>query len=310
MSSKFLYRSYPAAVTAAVTDARQATLVLGDSLALIRKIPSNSVDLVFSSPPYCMGKEYESTSDVSVFIKQHKTLLPELVRIVKPGGSLCWQIGNHTKNGIVTPLDSLVIAEMMQQSMMQLRNRIIWNVSHGLHCTNRFSGRHETILWYSKGASYKFNLDAVRVPQKYPGKTHAKGPNKGLLSGNPLGKNPGDVWQIPNIKANHVEKTDHPCQFPVALPQIFVRALTDRNDLVFDPFMGSASTGVAAIIENRRFFGCEIDPTYIEIAKDRVIKTLNGEERVRPWNRETELPNEGTKVARIPEGFLRPETIP
>lgn len=277
--------------------------VSGDSFELIKRIPADSVDLVFSSPPYCMGKQYESTSDVLNFIEQHKILLPELVRIVKPGGSICWQVGNHTKNGVVTPLDSLVVAEMMQLPDVYLRNRIIWTVPHGLHCSNRFSGRHETILWYTKGREYEFNLDAVRVPQKYPGKRFTKGPNKGKLSGNPLGKNPGDVWEIPNVKANHIEKTDHPCQFPVALPQIFVRALTHPQSLIFDPFMGSASTGVAALIEGRRFLGCEIQSDYVSIAAARLSSAMRGTEQTRPWDRATYEPSPNEKVAQRPEHF-------
>lgn len=277
--------------------------VCGDSFKLIKKIPDGSIDLIFSSPPYCMGKQYEATSDVAEFIKQHATLLPELVRILRPGGSLCWQVGNHTKNGIVTPLDALVIAEMMKIPDVQLRNRVIWTVAHGLHCTNRFSGRHEAVLWYTKGENYTFNLDEVRVPQKYPGKTHAKGPNKGKLSGNPLGKNPGDVWEIPNVKANHIEKTEHPCQFPVALPQIFIRALTNDQDLVFDPFMGSASTGVAAVIEGRRFLGCEIDEGYTKIAEIRLRNSLNGTERTRAWDQEKYMPSPNCKVSRRPSHF-------
>src|ERR1041384_3300304 len=91
-------------------------------------------------------------------------------------------------------------------------------------------------LRYSKGRRYRFDLNAVRVPQKYPGKKHYKGPKKGKLSGNPKGKNPSDVWEIPNVKSRHVEKTKHPCQFPVALVQRLVRALTLPGSLVVDPF--------------------------------------------------------------------------
>jgi len=297
------YRLISKAVECVTGQHSKATLVQNDCLKFVKKLPDNCVDLLFSSPPYCMGKEYESSRDVTDFIEAHEALLPELIRILRPGGSLCWQVGNHVHNGIVTPLDALVYAEMLKHKEMQLRNRIIWSFSHGLHCNNRFSGRHETILWFSKGADYTFNLDAVRVPQKYPGKTHTKGPNKGKISGNPLGKNPGDVWDIPNVKANHIEKTDHPCQFPVALPQIFIRALTDKNAMVFDPFMGSGSTGVAALIEGRRFIGSEINPQYISIAENRIKNTLNGEMRIRPLHKEIYVPSPNEKVAKRPDEF-------
>ena len=132
---------------------------------------------------------------------------------------------------------------------LKLRNRIIWRFNHGLHCKKRFSGRYETILWFTKNDEYVFNLDPVRVPSKYPGKRHFKGPKRGQLSGNPLGKNPSDiwdvvqqdwedeVWDIPNVKANHPEKTEHPCQFPVELVQRCVLALTQPGGSRFRPVL-------------------------------------------------------------------------
>ena len=276
----------------------------GDCLALLKRLPDASISLVVSSPPYCMGKEYESTSSVDDFVDMHAVLMPEIVRVLKPGGSICWQIGNHVKDGAITPLDFLVFSEMRKFKEMRLRNRIIWSVGHGLHCLNRFSGRHETIMWYTKGNDYFFNLDAVRGPQKYPGKTYSSGPKKGQPSSHPLGKNPGDVWEIPQVKANHIEKTEHPCQFPVALPQILIKAMTQDGDIVMDPFRGSGSTGVAATLENRRFIGAELDGSYVEIALRRLELTADGTHRVRPWDRQIEQPSKNTKWTRVPEGHL------
>jgi adenine-specific DNA-methyltransferase len=303
MRKKMTFTSPRAAISSALVKLSVATTYMGDAWKLLQCLPSSSVDLVFSSPPYCMGKEYEDSSDIADFIASHKLLLPELVRVLKTNGSLCWQVGNHAKNGVVTPLDSLVYCEMLNLPEMKLRNRIVWSIGHGLHCSNRFSGRHESILWYTKGDDYVFNLDAVRVAQKYPGKVHSKGPNKGNLSGNPLGKNPGDVWEIPNVKANHAEKTSHPCQFPVALPQIFIRALTSSDDLIFDPFMGSGSSGVAAIAEGRRFLGCELEPSYVEISESRLRLAIEGKAPIRPWNQSNYEPGPNEKVARRPSHF-------
>lgn len=283
---------------------KDVVLINNDCLKVIKKLPDGSVDLIISSPPYCMGKEYESSSDIHDFVNIHRQLLPELVRVLKPNGSLCWQVGTHVLKGIVTPLDALIVLEMMPLEEMQLRNRIIWTVGHGLHCTNRFSGRHESILWYTKGSNYIFNLDEVRIPQKYPGKKYSKGPNKGIPSGNPLGKNPGDVWEIPNVKASHIEKTEHPCQFPVAIPQLLIRALTDKNMTVMDPFMGSGSTGVAAALEKRKFIGCDTNQFYCAIAQKRISNTLKGTEPIRPWNKEVEQPNPNEKVAQKPSYFV------
>lgn len=283
---------------------RRAALYAGDCLDLIKRIPDESVDLIVSSPPYCIGKEYEPGAVLSDFVDLHRVIFPELVRALKPGGSICWQVGSHVKDSVVTPLDYLVFAEAARHPDLRLRNRIVWSFGHGLHCSNRFSGRHETILWYSKGDSFTFQLDAVRVPQKYPGKTHVSGPRKGLPSGNPLGKNPGDVWEIPNVKAKHVEKTEHPCQFPVALPQRLVRALTTIDGVVMDPFAGSASTGVAALIEGRRFVGAELNKEYANSAGSRLALAIEGVAPVRPWDKEVFIPDSSLKVARMPPGYF------
>ena len=174
------------------------------------------------------------------------------------GEAFVSRVGHHVKQGVTVPLDALVYPIFASQPDLFLRNRIVWTFGHGVHAKRRFSGRHETVLWFTKGHNYKFNLDAVRVPQRYPGKRHYKGPNKGQWSGNPLGKNPSDVWEIPNVKANDIEKTKHPCQFPVALVQRLIRALVPPTGLVVDPFMGSGSSAVAAAIEGRSFAGCDV----------------------------------------------------
>jgi adenine-specific DNA-methyltransferase len=279
-------------------------LNLGDTHLLLEKIPDKSIDLTITSPPYCMGKEYETTTKTSDFIKNHKMLLPEIIRKTKEGGSICWQVGYHVKNGSITPLDFLIHNIMSEFSNMYLRNRIIWSYGHGLHAKKRFSGRHETVLWYTKGEEYKFNLDKIRIPQKYPGKRHYKGEKKGQFSGNPLGKNPSDVWEIPNVNAHHVEKTEHPCQFPIALAQRFIRALTPDGGLVFDPFLGSGTTAVAAILENKRFIGSEINKNYYKIAKIRCREAINGKINYRPLDKPVIAPDLRTEVAQKPKSFI------
>lgn len=303
MQSIKTYKRASSATTAAINRDAAGVLFHGECEQLLQNMPNESIDLIISSPPYCMGKEYESNEDIAKFRESHSIILPELVRVLKPGGSLCWQVGTYVRNGIVTPLDYLVYGAMMRHEDMLLRNRIVWTFGHGLHCSTRFSGRHETILWFTKGNDYSFDLDAIRVSQKYPGKTHSKGPNKGKPSGNPLGKNPGDVWEIPNVKANHIEKTAHPCQFPVGLAHRLVRALSKKGDLVFDPFCGSASTGVAAIAEERHFLGAEVVPEYIEIGLDRLSKAVRGEASFRPAEQDIHVPKPTDKVAVRPDNF-------
>lgn len=279
------------------------SLFHGDSFELLQSFPDESIDLVVTSPPYCMGKEYETSSEVEDFVVAHQRIFPEVVRMVRPGGSICWQVGNYVKNGEVVPLDFLVYDLLRKFPSIKLRNRIVWTFGHGLHCRNRFSGRHETILWFTKGDDYFFDLDAVRVPQKYPGKRSGKGPNKGEFSGNPMGKNPSDVWDIPNVKANHIEKTEHPCQFPVALVQRLIRSLVPEDGVVFDPFCGVGSSGVAAAIEKRKFVGAEISARYLGIASERIGAAELGEAKVRPIDRPVYEPKATESVAKRPEHF-------
>ena len=251
-----------------------------------------------------MGKNYDKSTKVEDFITFHETILNEIFRVTKDGGSICWQVGYHVKNGVVVPLDFLVYNIFNQIKDLFLRNRIIWTYGHGLHSQKRFSGRHESIMWFTKGKNYYFDLDSMRVPQKYPGKKHYKGSKKGKFSGNPQGKNPSDVWDIPNVKANHIEKTDHPCQFPIALVQRLIRGLTPKSGRVLDPFIGSGSTGVAAIIEGRKFVGCENDSDYYTIAKDRCLKAIGNEIKYRPINKPVLNPNSNMSVAIKPAYFL------
>lgn len=303
MSSKIVVKRASSAANLVADKEVKARLFNGDCLELLRALPDNSIDLVVTSPPYCMNKEYEEGNDISAFTEAHKLILPEVIRVTKPGGSICWQVGAHVSAGEVMPLDYLVHDLMRDNKSVQLRNRIVWTFGHGLHCTNRFSGRHEVVMWYTKGDDYYFDLDAVRVPQKYPGKLANRGPNKGLPSGNPNGKNPSDIWEIPNVKSNHVEKTDHPCQYPVALVTRLVRALCPKEGVVLDIFAGVASAGVAAILENRRFLGSEINSNYTAISEKRLQEAMSGTAKIRPLEREIYTPRPNEKVSQRPEHF-------
>lgn len=218
------------------------------------------------------------------YLEQQGAVIEECVRTLSRRGSICWQVGNYVNNGSIIPLDT-VLYPVFSDLGLKMRNRIIWHFGHGLHCSKRFSGRYETIMWFTKSDDYTFNLDPVRVPQKYPGKKHFKGPHAGQLSGNPKGKNPTDVWVIPNVKSNHVEKTEHPCQFPVELIERLVLSMTDPGDWVLDPFLGAGTTIIAAIRHGRRGAGAEIMPRYVQIARKRIEQQIDGTLRTRPMNR-------------------------
>lgn len=269
----------------------------------LAKLPEQSVDLIVTSPPYCMGKEYEASVSVDDFVTEVRSVLPDMVRSLKPGGSLCWQVGYHVRKNAVTPLDALVYLEAREFEDLYLRNRIVWSFGHGAHLKKRFSGRHETILWFSKGEDYHFDLDAVRVTQKYPGKRHYKGAKKGEWSGNPLGKNPEDVWEIPNVKASHIEKTPHPCQFPVALVQRLVKALCPAGGLVVDPYLGSGTSAVGALLERCNFAGSEIESRYLDIARERLEALAGGKLSFRA-DLPVREPEKNEAVAQTPPHFL------
>ena len=194
----------------------------GDSRYFLKGIPDNTATLIITSPPYNIAKKYEITTSIESYLNEQEPIIDELVRILAKNGSICWEVGNYVNNSEIFPLD-IFYYETFKKKGLKLRNRIVWHFGHGLHASRRFSGRYETILWFTKSDEYIFNLDSVRVPAKYPGKRHFKGPNKGKPSGNPLGKNPSDIWEflaqewendiwdIPNVKANHLEHTIHPC---------------------------------------------------------------------------------------------------
>lgn len=271
---------------------RHATSLIykGDCIELLHAIPDDSLDLVVTSPPYNLGKEYERKQRLSEYIRGQAEVIKLCIDKIADTGSICWQVGNFVENGMVVPLD-LELHHIFKDAGMSMRNRIIWHFGHGLHCSKRFSGRYETIMWYSKSDDYKFNLDPVRVPSKYPNKRYYRGNRKGELSCNPLGKNPSDVWDIPNVKHNHIEKTEHPAQFPVGLVERLVLALTDENDIVCDPYMGSGSTGVAALKNGRNSIGGEKYAKYVRLAVNRIEALCQDKLVTRPMNKPIYQPN-------------------
>jgi adenine-specific DNA-methyltransferase len=278
-------------------------LVVDDAINFLSGLEPRSVDLLVSSPPYFMGKEYDTSLQLEDFELIHQRLGPLLARVLKPTGNLCWQVGNHVSSGALVPLDILVYSAFKAENSLVLRNRIMWTFGHGAHARRRFSGRYETILWFSNGNQYYFDLDPIRIPQKYPGKKSYKGPKKGEWSCNPRGKNPSDVLDIPNVKAGHVEKTMHPCQFPVALVQRLVRGLCPPGGLVVDCFAGSASSGVAALIEGRSFLGCDTNPDYVAVGNARLEECRQGTIRYRPIERPIAAPDPALSVATRPLHF-------
>lgn len=290
-------------------------LICGDTYKVLQKMYGPIFDLIITSPPYNVGKEYEVKQSIEKYLEIQEKVIEELVRLTTDEGSICWQVGNYIKNSEVFPLD-IYYYNIFKKFGMKLRNRIIWHFGHGLHASKRFSGRYETILWFTKSDEYLFNLDDVRVPAKYPGKLHYKGDRRGRPSGNPLGKNPSDVWnkinkdwddevwEIPNVKSNHPEKTPHPCQYPVELVERCVIALTHENSWVLDPYAGVGSTIIASLINYRNCVGIEKEKEYLRIAKERIKKLQHGNLRLRPIEKQIHKPSPKDKVAQIPKEWL------
>ncbi|MGB8214442.1 MAG: site-specific DNA-methyltransferase [Anaerolineales bacterium] len=309
---------FPTEINIANTFEPDAEIVLyhGDVTDLLAKIPDNSINLIVTSPPYNLGKSYETRQSVQAYLANQSNIINELVRVLSPTGSICWQVGNFVDNGEIIPLDILYYP-IFKDLGLKLRNRIVWHFGHGLHASLRFSGRYETILWFSKTDEYYFNLDDVRVPAKYPGKRYYKGPKKGQISGNPQGANPTDAWEVnvlqdwetlwwdvPNVKSNHPEKTLHPCQFPVELIQRLVLALTKKGDWVFDPYAGVGSSLIAAIMHERRAMGAEKESSYVEEVKVRIKNLLDGALPLRPMGMPVFQPTGKEKISQIPEEWL------
>jgi DNA modification methylase len=296
----------------------QVVIIQEDTQKALQSLPREHFALIVTSPPYNLGKEYEQKAALADYLKWQSEIIARLVELLKPSGSLCWEVGNFVDDGEIFPLD-VYFYPIFKQLGLKLRNRVIWHFDHGLHAAKRFSGRYETVLWFSKSDDYVFNLDAVRVPAKYPGKLHYKGPKIGQPSGNPLGKNPSDfweflqqewesgIWEIPNVKSNHPEKTLHPCQFPVELVERCVLAMSNDDDWVLDPFCGVGSSLIAAIKNRRRAVGIDRDAEYCAIAKKRIQDFYAGDLKLRPLGKPIHKPSGREKVAQIPMQWLEEE---
>ena len=299
-------------------DNADIVLECGNAVDFAKKLKNDSIQLIITSPPYNIGKSYETRVSIQEYLDTQTELIKELVRVMNPAGSLCWQIGNYVEKSEVFPLD-IYYYPIFKDAGLKLRNRIVWHFGHGLHASKRFSGRYETLLWFTKTNDYVFNLDSVRIPSKYPNKRYFKGDKKGELSGNPLGKNPSDfwgricedfdsgIWEIPNVKANHIEKTEHPCQFPVELVERCVLATTNVNDAVFDPYAGVASSLVAAVKHGRKAFGADRTEQYIKIGRNRLLQLLDGALETRPIGKPVYEPTGKEKITQIPVEWLQLE---
>lgn len=307
----------PKGTNAGAEEIGKARFLAGDVLEQLQGLEAASCSLVVSSPPYNIGKPYERADQrtYNEYLDWQRTVIECMLPALTENASVCWQVGTYISDGELYPLDVPFI-EMFRSLGLRLRNRIIWRYNFGYNADKRFSGRYETVLWFSRTNTYTFNLDPVRIPQLYPGKRHSasKGEKAGKPSGNPMGKNPSDywefsaaedfqnnpVWDVPNVKANHPEYTEHPCQFPVELAERCVLALSQAGETVLDPFIGTGATAIAALKHGRHAVGIDRHAPYLAIAENRVAQYASGDLPLRPLGKPVRRPQTTERVAQVP----------
>jgi adenine-specific DNA-methyltransferase len=248
----------------------------GDCLDLMQRLPAQRIALTVTSPPYNIGKEYESSLTVGDYVKWTRHWVSHVYRLTALDGSFWLNLGYFPvpQKGKAVPIAYLV----WDQAPFFLLQEVVWNYGAGIASKRTFSPRNEKFLWYVRDSDhYTFDLDAVRDPDvKYPNQK-----KDGKLKCNPLGKNPSDVWQVPKVTSganrSSEERTNHPAQFPVALVERIILACSRPGDVVLDPFMGSGSVAEACVRTGRRAIGFEKAAEYVQIAATRIRKA----ERVR-----------------------------
>lgn len=230
------------------------TLICGDAIEVMRTLPHTSVDLIIADPPYNLGKDYGASLDRKDWQEYQEFTaewLDEAVRVLKPTGSLFVFMGVRFISKLFLMLED--------QYSLRFNGWITWHYTQGMGRKVGFSPRHEDILYFTKSDIFTFNLDSVRIPQKYYRERN-----------NMAGANPGDVWQFSHVHYCSAERQKHPTQKPEALIERIVRASSHPDDLVLDPFVGSGTTCRVAQVLGRKWIGIDINPEYIEMSLQRV----------------------------------------
>lgn len=257
----------------------------GDALALLKEVPSDSVDLLIADPPYNLGKDYGNNrafKSGADYLDFSRAWLSQAVRALKPTGTLYVFMGVRFISYIYEILEG--------ELNCALNSWITWHYTQGMGRTRGFSPRHDDILMFNKSANYTFNLDAVRVPQKYYRSRN-----------NMRGANPGDVWDFSHVHYCQKNRQSHPTQKPEALMERMVLASSNEGDFVLDPFLGSGTTARVCQQLERRFLGFEINPDYVSMAEDRLGEVFEGFDGIDP--RMTRVPRD-MKDAELRRDYL------
>ncbi|BCM25725.1 DNA-methyltransferase [Methyloradius palustris] len=251
-----------------------------DCLEALNELPPELFDLVVTSPPYNIGKEYEKILSTQSYIDWCEEWIKAVHRVTKPDGAFWLNLGyisleNKAKAIPITYL-------LWDKIPFYLIQEVIWNYGAGVAAKKFLSPRNEKFLWYVKDSqNYTFNLDEIRDPDvKYPNQK-----KNGKLRCNTIGKNPSDVWQIAKITSGEnrasAERTPHPAQFPLDLINRIVKGFSNPSNLLLDPFMGSGTTAESAIRNGRAVIGFEIRKDYCSFIDQR-LKLVEAEVHQKP----------------------------
>lgn len=244
----------------------EPSIQVGDCLAVMASMPDESVDLIVADPPYNLGKDYGNNSDSqgkAQYLEFTNDWLREAVRLLKPNGSIYVFMGFR--------YISYLYVAMEEDFSLHFQNWISWHYTQGIGKKKGFSPRHDDILLFSKSKKPKFNLDDIRVPQKFYRSVN-----------NMRGANPGDVWQFSHVHYCQESRTQHPTQKPEGLMERMVLASTDQGDTVLDPFAGSGSTLRVCQQLGRRSIGIEVNTDFAEIIRSRLKKGFTGFDSIDP----------------------------
>lgn len=242
-----------------------------DCMEAMSKLPPETFNLVVTSPPYNIGKEYEERMSKQEYLDWTRDWVSLVKKLLRPDGTFWFNIGFYkaSKGKQYIPWEYHIYPLIQEISDLQLVQQIIWHYGAGVNCKLRFSPRKETWLFLVRDLdNYTFNLDDIRVPHKYPNQK-----KNGKIKVNPNGKNPGDVWKIKKVTSGKnrasPERTDHPAQFPREVIDRIIQVSSNKGDLVLDPFIGSGTVAVSALKFGRLSVGFEVEQDYCDIAVKR-----------------------------------------
>ena len=237
-----------------------------DCLDFLAKIPDESVNLIIADPPYFQTiKDYwdNQWSSEKHYLAWCDKWVAESSRVLAPGR--CLYIWGTTKTDTFLRLKLDVLNK---HEDLVYQNWIVWSYDWGGRTKKNFARKHEDLLMYSKGKTFTFNADNVRIPYKMKVNVRSTAKN------HPIGKIPTDVWE----KNNHTTSKEyagwHSTQKPIVLLERIVLANTNQNDTVMDFFSGSGSTAIAALRNKRKFVGCEFDKNYHKKSIERIKNLL------------------------------------